>query len=526
MPQWNAFVLDWYQRMTVQQRIAQTLHIAAWSNRPSAPLLSLIRQWSPGGVTFFQGTATEQAHITNQIQSVAATPLLISQDAEWGLGMRLSDTLPLPYAQALGGIEDLDLIYKAGAMAGRHLKRIGVHWNFAPVVDVNTNAQNPVIGFRSFGNDPHTVTEKAMVWWQGLRSEGVAGCAKHFPGHGDTQVDSHLGLPLIQKDVAALETTEFYPFKAFIAAGVESIMSAHLQVPAIDPRPNRPASLSAPILKGMLRDTWSYEGIIVTDALDMKGVSDHYVSGQAELEALMAGNDVLLFVTNVEAAITAISEALDQGRLPESWLREAVLRQLQFKYDLGLFEKDKVMVHTEGITEDLHTKEDVALMYQLAEASVHWEGPEIAGLKKAALLSLRCKQSEAVLNEPLAHHSIESGGPGHYSLLEEQLLAHPGISDCSFESAVSLPESEPLIILVQGLRMKAPGRFGLDDEILETIERFKDRPHTLLIWMGNPLALYHLPESMLLMPRLIGYQNNVFTQQAAVAKTLALFSNA
>lgn len=525
MSHWNPLVLERYERLSIQERIAQTLHIAAWSNRPTGPLFEIIQKWAPGGVTFFQGTASAQAAITNELQAMSSTPLLISQDAEWGLGMRLSDSWPLPYAQALGAIDADELLFEAGAMAGRHLKRLGVHWNFAPVVDVNTNVQNPVIGFRSFGNDPSKVAQKAMAWWRGLRSEGIAGCAKHFPGHGDTQMDSHLGLPTINKDRAELEATEFYPFKVLIDAGIESVMSAHLQVPAIDPRPQRPASLSAPILRGVLRDSWAYSGIIVTDALDMKGVSDHFSPGETELEALLAGNDIMLFVNDVESAINAINGALNQGILREEMLREAVLRQLQFKYDLGLFGAFPLTVPLSGIVEEIHAQADEDLLYRLAEASVHWEGNPIQELEKAFLLSLRCQPTAAVLNEPLAHHTIESGGPGHFSYLEETLLNIPRIHACSVEEGMQLSEKEPLIILIQGLRMKAPGRFGIDDLLLEQLEKLKGRKNVMLVWMGNPLAMHHLPIEMRAMPCLIGYQNNIFTQKAAAKKLLALFSS-
>ncbi|MEZ4685693.1 MAG: glycoside hydrolase family 3 N-terminal domain-containing protein, partial [Bacteroidia bacterium] len=305
-------------QLSLRQRIAQLLHVAAWSNKDEqhySEIEKLVNDYGIGGLIFFQGNPERQAALTNRYQRAASTPLMISIDAEWGLAMRLDQSMAFPYAMTLGAIpeEQIGLIEEMGYEIGLQCRRLGVHVNFAPVADINTEAQNPVIGFRAFSSDKQQVFKRAEAYARGLTRARVLPVAKHFPGHGDTTVDSHLALPRIDHDLKRLEDIELFPFKKLIEAGIGGMMTGHIEVPALDARPNRPASLSRAISYELLQQKMGFEGLVFTDALNMKGASEQFQPGQLEVEALKAGNDVLLYCENVPAAIDAIEKAVEKG---------------------------------------------------------------------------------------------------------------------------------------------------------------------------------------------------------------------
>ncbi|MBU6325977.1 MAG: beta-N-acetylglucosaminidase, partial [Bacteroidetes bacterium] len=292
--------------MTLREMAAQMMMVAAWSNKDEAHIAQiedLIHKERIGGLIFFQGTAAKQVWLTNYYQHISKIPLLIGIDGEWGLAMRLKDVERYPYAMTMGAAGSEGLAFRTGAAMGRECRRIGVHINFAPVVDVNTNPANPIIGFRSFGERADQVQRLANAFIRGMQSEGVMACAKHFPGHGDTETDSHQDLPFLGFDRKRLDSLELAPFRAAIAQNVASVMVGHLQVPALDTTANRPASLSKKVVEELLRGELGFEGLIVTDALNMKGVKRYFPPGYAEYEAFMAGNDILLFPENVPLAL-------------------------------------------------------------------------------------------------------------------------------------------------------------------------------------------------------------------------------
>ncbi|MAC17743.1 MAG: hypothetical protein CMC97_05540, partial [Flavobacteriales bacterium] len=294
--------------LSLEARIAQIMMVPLYS-RPGESesmesVTALVRDWRVGGVIAMQGDKATTRQNLHRLDSLALASagvgLLTAMDAEWGSGMRLPDGIRFPKAMALGAIEDMDLIRAAGRVAGHELRSLGVDMDFAPVVDVNSNPDNPVIGNRSFGSDPELVGRCGLAWSEGLRTAGVMACAKHFPGHGDADLDSHLALPRILSDSSTLASTELPPFRHLIDGGVEAIMTAHLEVPALDTISGLPTSLSPMVIRDLLVDSMGFRGLVFTDALTMAGVADPVPPGTREVAALNAGNDVLLFPSNPE----------------------------------------------------------------------------------------------------------------------------------------------------------------------------------------------------------------------------------
>lgn len=264
-----------YNSLSWEQRVGQLIVIRA--NQPDKPyderIESYIKRFNLGGVCFFKGKAREQLIQTNRWQQLAQTPLFVSIDAEWGLAMRIPGTVSYPLQMTLGAVQDNQLIYEMGKQIAEQCHSLGIHFNFAPVADVNNNAANPVIGVRSFGDNPDLVFEKAMAYANGLKDGKIIATAKHFPGHGDTHIDSHFDLPIIPHSREHLNEVELKPFQEMIAQGVEGIMPSHLYIPALESRHNTPATLSYSILTELLREEMGFKGIVVTDGLDMQGVT-------------------------------------------------------------------------------------------------------------------------------------------------------------------------------------------------------------------------------------------------------------
>ena len=275
-----------------EERIAQLFMVAAYSNRDSShqrEIEKLITDQKIGGLIFFQGGPIRQANLTNGYQAKAKVPLLVSIDAEWGLAMRLDSTMKFPKQMTLGAISDNNLIYQMGEQIAMQCKRMGIHINLAPVADVNNNSENPVINYRSFGEDKYKVANKAIAYMKGMQNKGVMANAKHFPGHGDTDSDSHKTLPIIKHNRERLDSLELYPFQQMIDSGLGSMMIAHLYIPSLDDRPNRASTLSENIVTDLLQKEMGFEGLIFTDALNMRGVSAFYNPGKLDVEALLAG---------------------------------------------------------------------------------------------------------------------------------------------------------------------------------------------------------------------------------------------
>ncbi|MBQ8703819.1 MAG: serine hydrolase [Bacteroidales bacterium] len=323
------------EHLTLEQRIAQLMVVRVPLNlddRQAKEFSDRMNGYGVGGVCFFAGTAERQATMTRLFQDDARVPLLVCIDGEWGLGMRLKDMYSFPRNARFGLLPPSadSLVYRMGEEIGRQCRELGIHINFAPVVDINSNPKNPVIGTRSFGTDRERVAQLGIMYALGQQSQGVIATAKHFPGHGDTDADSHYELPVINHTRAYIDSVDTYPFRRLIEAGVQGVMVAHLQVNALDP--SRPSSLSPAVIDGLLRREMGFDGLVVTDGLDMKGVTNTYGKGNGELAALKAGNDILLLPPDVPAAIEVIKKAAKADDSVRAMVDYHCRRVLEAKY--------------------------------------------------------------------------------------------------------------------------------------------------------------------------------------------------
>lgn len=366
-----AWVESQYQKMTLEERVGQLFMVSVASNQGKSAtdrVENLVKEQGLGGVIFSVGGPVQQAELTNACQSVAKVPLLIGSDAEWGMAMRLDSTYAFPWNMTLGAIQDSNLVERVGYQIGKHAKRVGVHINFAPDLDVNNNPQNPIIGNRSFGEDPKNVAQKGRAFVRGMERAGVLTSGKHFPGHGDTATDSHKSLPIITSSVERLDTLELYPFKKTMEAGLSSIMVAHLDVPALESREGHPSTLSKAIVTEVLQNRMGFEGLVITDALNMKAVSQFAPQGEVELQAFLAGNDLLLMPENVLKAKTKFMEAYNNGIITEERLSTSVKKILMAKYKAGLNNYRPVAI--ENLVEDLNSVENDVIYEEAIEAAI------------------------------------------------------------------------------------------------------------------------------------------------------------
>ena len=360
-----------YNSLSIDQKIGQLFTI--WVATKQGPekmkeVSSIIEKNHLGGLIFSLGNIVDQAKATNKFQTISKVPLLIGMDAEYGIGMRLDDAFSFPFNMTLGAIEDNSLIYKVGKRIGAHAKRLGVHINFAPVTDINTNPNNPIIGSRSFGEDKINVTLKSLAYLKGMQSEGIMGSAKHFPGHGDTSTDSHKTLPSIDFSAKRINNVELYPYKELIKNQLSGVMVAHMEVPSLEKTPKLPSTLSKNIITKLLKKKLKFEGLIITDAMDMKGVVDFNKDESADVNALLAGNDVLLMPDDLDQSTRSIKKALEEGVISEKRLSYSVKKILLAKYKAGLHKVSEISL--ENISKDLNTEEDKSLFDELTEKSI------------------------------------------------------------------------------------------------------------------------------------------------------------
>jgi len=357
--------------MTDDEKIGQLFMVQAYSNKDAAHqayILGLIEEYHIGNLIFMQGTPEKQAVLNNAYQAASKTPLLIGFDGEWGLDMRLKNTYRYPWNMTLGAVRDLELITQFGERLGVHCKRLGIHINFAPVVDINTNPNNPIIGNRSFGENKENVTQKAIAFTKGMQGMGVLASAKHFPGHGDTATDSHHTLPVVSFDAKRLDSVELYPYKQLFDAGMTSVMTAHLSVPSLEVNEQLPTSLSPLVVTDLLQQKMGFLGLVITDGLNMKGAANYASSAQINLVAIQAGNDLLLIPQEVPATVALLKESLQTGMLSTARLTHSVRKILRAKYWAGLHTYQPVVL--DNLHEELNTKADEVLHRKLVAHSL------------------------------------------------------------------------------------------------------------------------------------------------------------
>lgn len=473
------------QTLTIDEMIGQLMVVRA--NTPGQDYYDIIDQYikdyNIGGVTFFGGHPSLQAHQTNHWQSLAKTPLFISIDGEWGPAMRLDSIMAFPYQMALGAIGNDSLIYQMGLAVARQCKQLGVQINFAPVVDINSNPDNPVIHMRSFGENPEDVARKGIMYMKGMQDGGLIVTAKHFPGHGDTGTDSHYALPVISNSRQELDSVELYPFRRLIESGLDGIMIAHLYVPALEKLVNTPSTLSKSIVTGLLRNQLGFKGLIVTDALDMKAVTTNNQPGEIELQALRAGNDILLLSANVPEAIRRINIAVDSGEISADLIKEHCHRILIYKYKAGL---DTLKpVNTNDLFSKLNKSEDELLCRKLFEESV------TIVKNNANLIPLT--------NLDTLHIASVSIGYDTNTLFQDRLACYAPISNFSLkkepsDTAIALLKDKLksfnlVIISVQNTKIWGGSPYGISNGVLKFIGEISKDKKVILDLFASPYSL-------------------------------------
>jgi beta-N-acetylhexosaminidase len=367
----NHWVDSVFKKLSRKRKVQQLFFVRAHTNKGQAyedSVGKVIKSEQLGGVVFFQGGPVRQAVLTNKYQALVNIPLIVAMDGEWGLGMRLDSTISYPYQMTLGAIQDNTLIYKMGQYVAYDFKRMGMQMNFAPDMDVNNNPNNPVINYRSFGDNKYNVAQKGIAYMQGMQNGGILTTAKHFPGHGDTDVDSHFDLPQLNFSRARLDSLEEYPFREAIKAGLSGVMVAHMNIPALDSTKNVPSTLSRPIITGVLKDSLNFKGLVVSDAMEMKGVVKFFPNGEADVRAFIAGNDILELSENSKRAMKMIKKAIRKGQIDEKELDARVRKVLAAKYLAGLNHYQPT--NTDNLVADLNRGEALDLQQQLSDKAI------------------------------------------------------------------------------------------------------------------------------------------------------------
>lgn len=501
-----------FKALSPEQRIAQLFMIPAYSNKSleaNKQVTELIKKYNIGGIIFFQGGPLKQASYANYWQSLAKTPLFVAIDGEWGLGMRLKDsTVSFPKQMTLGAIKNEELIYEMGKEIGWQCKRLGININFAPVADINSNPKNPVINYRSFGENKYNVARKAIAYMKGMQQQGVIANAKHFPGHGDTDKDSHKTLPGILHTASYIDSVDLYPFRQMMVNKLASVMVGHLFVPSLDSTPNLPASLSYKIITGLLKNKMQFRGLIFTDALGMKGVSDDDNSVSVDLAALQAGNDVLLMSENVELSIAAIKENIAAGKIKQHQIDSSCIKILRFKYRYGLAGCKPVSLV--NLYTDLNNSNSEKLNQKLHNASITIIKNNNNFLP---LFNLNSQKIASVsFNSPSDYQFCNV--LEHYAKVRH-FIYQSNISENDFKD---LPEKlspyNPIIITVNQTSNSATDNYGFTANIIELINRIGIEKTVVLNLLCNPYSLEKLADTSILDAIVVGYQSNDYSQRA------------
>ncbi len=472
-----------YGTLSEDERIGQLFMIAAYSGGPKAnepEVSALLKKGLIGGLIFMQGGPVRQAALTNKYQRAAKVPLLISMDAEWGLGMRLDSVEKFPRQMMLGAADDSLLVYRMGRAIAAQCTRLGVHINFAPVVDVNNNPRNPVINSRAFGEDKRRVARLGAAYARGLQDGGVMACAKHFPGHGDTDVDSHKDLPTIAKSRAALDTLELYPFRALFRAGVQSVMVAHLDVPSLEKTARLPTTLSYSTVTTLLKEELRFGGLVFTDALNMEGVAKAYAPGEVDLRAFAAGADVLLFSQDVPTAVARIKTAIAANTVTRAELERRVKKILAAKWDAGLHTPSTIS--TTGLTAALN-KDVRSIRREATEAAVTLLAQNSTALtavrtpgKRVLYVGVGATTGETVLAKMLR--------PTATRILPKFLVSG------SAQSAIgSTAGFDAIVVALHGVSFTPAGNYGIDSAVIPALKKLATDERAVFVVLGNAYAM-------------------------------------
>ncbi|WP_129717221.1 glycoside hydrolase family 3 protein [Pedobacter sp. SYP-B3415] len=508
-PRWVDSV---FNKMNRHDRIAQLFFVRAHTNLSRAYQDSVgrvIKDEHLGGVVFFQGGPVRQAALTNKYQSVSKYPLLVTSDGEWGLGMRLDSTMSYPYQMALGAIQDKSLLHQMGLEVAKDFRRIGMHMNLAPVVDVNNNAKNPVINYRSFGENKYNVAQKAAEYVRGMQDGGLITSIKHFPGHGDTDVDSHYDLPQLKFSKERLDTLEMYPFRELINQGVSGVMVAHMNIPSLDNTPNLPSTLSKPIITDILKKGMNFKGIVISDAMDMKGVVKYFKDGEAEVLGIIAGNDILELSENSEVAVKMVRRAVRKGRISMDQIDSSVKKILTAKYFAGLHQPDTV--NLTNIAADLNRSESIALRQKLADASMTMlRGQEfvksLSPMRRTVLISIGMPEVCAFQKELGAYYKNSV----HY------VLSNTANANAIAKILRETNGFEQMIVGIHDSRTRPGNNMPLSADVKNFIKEMAGRK-AAFAFFANPYNLAAIPGLENSAALLVAYQKEEWMQKAAAS---------
>ena len=492
-----------YQQLSLDEKIGQLYIVALYNNRGEEEIQkirNLVEKEKIGGLILMQDDAEKHINLLNEFQGKSRIKMMIGIDGEWGLFQRFPAAHKFPWAMTLGAIQDNSLIYEMTSKIAEDCKRMGIYWDFAPVVDVNTNPSNPIIGNRSFGSDINNVIAKGLAYAQGLQDHGVLASMKHFPGHGDTNTDSHLDLPVVSHNLERLNSVELAPFKALLDKKIGGVMVAHLYVPTLEKKKGIPASVSYEIITNLLKNTYQYKGLIITDALNMNAIAKKFSPGEIDLRAFKAGNDIMLFSQDVPSGKALIKSAFEKGEISENRLAESVKKILKTKFLLGL--QDLKPINPENINVDLNNTSH-------AEISEKLYANAITLLKdEKNLLPLSCSKTYYYL--PLEEAPFQT--------FVENLNFGTTINLISKEEISQIPENSTVIVGFHKDNSTAYKPYKISQNSKDILTELSKKQNVILDVFGSPYALKDIDIASI--PTvLVSYENNDLSMKAS-AKAL------
>ncbi|MCT3649308.1 glycoside hydrolase family 3 protein [Elizabethkingia anophelis] len=488
-----------YNSLSQDEKLGQLFITALYTNKDQNHInfvRQLVNKEKIGGIILMQDNAAQEIELVNEFQESSRVPLLIGMDAEWGLYQRIAAAHKFPWAITLGAIQDDKLVYEMASKIASDAKRMGVNWDFAPVVDVNTNPSNPIIGNRSFGSDVQNVIRKGLAYSNGLQDNGVLAAIKHFPGHGDTDKDSHMDLPVVKHNIDRLNNTELAPFKALMDKNVGGVMVAHLYVPALETKSGIPASVSYSIITDVLKKKFGYKGLIITDALNMGAVASRYKAGELDKKAFAAGNDIMLFSQGVSEGKKLIQQAIDSGEIPQSRIEESVKKILLTKYYLGLPNFKKIS--TNNINSDLNNESHAQLSEKLYANALT--------LLKNDQQLLPLQKNETVYYVPLEE--------APYKTFASELGNNINLIVKKANEINSIPSGAKVIVGFHKDNSTAYKPYKISAASKAVLSKLSGNTKVILDVFGSPYALMDI-DIQNIPAVLVSYENNEYSQKAA-----------
>ena len=500
----NEWVDKTYNSLSQDEKLGQLFIVALYTNRGEDYInnvRNIVTNEKIGGLILMQDDAAREINLVNEFQKTSKVPLMIGMDAEWGLFQRIATAHKFPWAMTLGAIQDKNLIKEMAAKIAEDCKRMGINWDFAPVVDVNTNPENPIIGNRSFGSEVENVVNSALAYSNGLQDNKILAAIKHFPGHGDTNTDSHLDLPVVSHDLNRLNSVEIAPFKALMDKGIGGVMVAHLYVPALEKGKGVPASVSKNIVTGLLKEKLGYKGLIITDALNMGAVAKRYKPGELDALAFKAGNDIMLFSDGVKEGKRLIQFAIDKKEISQNRVEESVKKILLTKYFLGLNEYQPR--NPENINEDINNESHQKLVQKLYSKALTLIKDE------QKLLPLHCKETYYYV--PLEEAPFET--------FANQLNLNTTVFVKKASEIATIPENSKVIVGLHKDNSTAYKPYKISESSKKILAELSKNQKIILNVFGSAYALKDLDITKI-STVLVAYENNDDSMKA-VAEALS-----